>query len=251
MFGNGRSESSTVGNSPIAICLDASQDRHAQISECSVKTRLLAKHQGSPHLIYTCGEDGLVQHIDLRTAVAIELLRCQSIGVCRVWNPVLPLYAIAIDPRNLNVFAVVGLDRYAHLYDIRKYRCPEYVVSGSDSGRVYIWKKKGGELVCAMKEHILEVDYIESHPHTAVLVSSGAGGIKIWTPNAIDKAKLYATKIEQDQHVCLVLVCVQLSRHTCWSSSIFVVGSFPLSIAFGVHILMPSAQLLSRTVVCG
>ncbi|KAK8628109.1 hypothetical protein V6N13_063821 [Hibiscus sabdariffa] len=45
-----------------------------------------------------------------------------------------------------------------------------------------------------MKEHILEVDCIESHPHTAVLASSGADGMKIWTPNAIDKAKLSTTK---------------------------------------------------------
>ncbi|KAK8628122.1 hypothetical protein V6N13_063834 [Hibiscus sabdariffa] len=55
-----------------------------------------------------------------------------------------------------------------------------------------------------MKEHILEVDWIESHPHTVVLASSGADGIKIWTPNAIEKAKLYATKIEQDQHLSFV-----------------------------------------------
>ncbi|KAK8628119.1 hypothetical protein V6N13_063831 [Hibiscus sabdariffa] len=102
-----------------------------------------------------------------------------------------------------------------------------------------------------MKEHILEVDCIESHPHTTVLASSGADGIKIWTPNAIDKAKLSTTKIEQDQHVCLVLVGVQLSRDTNLSCSIFVVASFPLSIAFGVHILMPSNPLLARTVVCG
>ncbi|KAK8553057.1 hypothetical protein V6N13_055834 [Hibiscus sabdariffa] len=31
----------------------------------------------------------------------------------------------------------------------------EYVVSGSGNGRVYIWKKKGGELVRAKKEHVL------------------------------------------------------------------------------------------------
>ncbi|KAK8628144.1 hypothetical protein V6N13_063856 [Hibiscus sabdariffa] len=61
--------------------------------------------------------------IDLRTTIAIELLRCKSIGGCRFWNPVLPLYAIAIDPRNLNVFAVVRSDQYARLYDIRKYKC--------------------------------------------------------------------------------------------------------------------------------
>ncbi|KAK8577075.1 hypothetical protein V6N13_122070 [Hibiscus sabdariffa] len=95
--------------------------------------RLLAKHQrdasdpafepGRPHLIYTCGEDRLVQHIYPRTEAATELLRCQPICGCSVRTPVIPLYAIAIDPRNLNVFAVVGLDQYAHLYDIRKYKC--------------------------------------------------------------------------------------------------------------------------------
>ncbi|KAK8577094.1 hypothetical protein V6N13_122089 [Hibiscus sabdariffa] len=241
--------------------------------------RLLAKHQcnasdlaletGSPHLIYTCGEDGLVQHIDLRNAAAAELIRCQPIGGCT--NPVIPLYAIAIDPRNPNVFAVVGSDQYARLYDIRKYKCggstdfgrpidffypphvivntnctfgtkclafsdqsellvseangkaipqvykghgkkervdclsffgpkSEFVVSGSGNGRVYFWKK-GGELVRAKKEHVLGVNCIESHPHTTVLASSGADGIKIWTPNAIDKAMLPETKIEQDQHM--------------------------------------------------
>ncbi|KAK8577039.1 hypothetical protein V6N13_122034 [Hibiscus sabdariffa] len=117
----------------LITCGGDGQVRHAQILECSVETRLLAKHQrnasdlafepGSPHLIYTCGEDGLVQHIDLRTAAAAELIRCQPIGGCSVRNPVIPLYAIAIDPRNPNVFAFVGSDQYAHLYDIRKYKC--------------------------------------------------------------------------------------------------------------------------------
>ncbi|KAK8577091.1 hypothetical protein V6N13_122086 [Hibiscus sabdariffa] len=72
----------------------------------------------------------------------------------------------------------------------------EYVVSGSSNGRVYIWKKKARELVCAKKEHVLGVNCIESHPHTTILASSGADGIKIWTPKAIDKAKLPPTKIE-------------------------------------------------------
>lgn len=48
--------------------------RHANILERGhVETKLLAKHQGrahklaiepgSPHIFYTCGEDGLVQHV--------------------------------------------------------------------------------------------------------------------------------------------------------------------------------------------
>lgn len=50
------------------------QVRHAQLLENEgVKTSLLAKHQGgahklaiepgSPHVFYSCGEDGLVQHV--------------------------------------------------------------------------------------------------------------------------------------------------------------------------------------------
>lgn len=49
------------------------QVRHAQISECGVETKVLAKHEGrvhklaiepgSPHILYTCGEDGLVHHV--------------------------------------------------------------------------------------------------------------------------------------------------------------------------------------------
>ena len=48
--------------------------RRAQILECGrVETTWLAKHQGrahklaiepgSPYIFYTCGEDGLVQHV--------------------------------------------------------------------------------------------------------------------------------------------------------------------------------------------
>ncbi|KAK8577087.1 hypothetical protein V6N13_122082 [Hibiscus sabdariffa] len=242
----------------LITCVGDGQVRHARISEFGVKTRLMAKHQGSPHLIYACGEDGLVQHIDLTTAVATELLRCQPIGGCRVWNLVIPLYAIAIDPRNLNVFAVVGSDQYARLYDIRKYKChgstnfgrpidyfyrPHVIVNTNDIFRkiclafldqsellvsyrdnsVYLFtqdmglgnnpvpsspssacseangkatpqsmwladpamakytfgRRKAENLFVSMKEHILLVDCIESHPYTAVLASSGADGIKI------------------------------------------------------------------------
>ncbi|OMO53471.1 hypothetical protein COLO4_36721 [Corchorus olitorius] len=299
--------------------------RHAQISERGVETKLLAKHQGrvhklaiepgSPHILYTCGEDGLVQHIDLRTGTATELFSCHPINDSRRYPlQVIGLTAIAIDPRNPNLFAIAGSDEYTRLYDIRKYKwdastdfgqptdhfCPphlidgqvgitglafsdqsellvsyseesiylftrdmglgpnpvpssplsacseasamgldhsavsalakeadeiskeaipqvykghtncetvkgvsffgpksEYVVSGSDCGRIFIWKKKGGELVRVMEADKCIVNCIESHPHTMVLASSGIeNDIKIWTPKAIDKAVL-PTNIEQ------------------------------------------------------
>ncbi|XP_017970804.1 PREDICTED: DDB1- and CUL4-associated factor 8 isoform X1 [Theobroma cacao] len=303
----------------LVTCAADGQVRHAQILERGVKTRLLAKHQGrahklaiepgSPHIFYTCGEDGLVQHIDLRTAAATELFTCLPIDDTR---PVIHLNAIAIDPRNPNLFAVAGSDEYARLYDIRKYKwdgstefgqptdyfCPahligdehvgitglafsdqsellvsyndefiylftqdmglgpnpvpssplsacseasemeldhsaasasameagekasplvykghrncetvkgvsffgpksEYVVSGSDCGRIFIWKKKSGELIRVMEADKHVVNCIEPHPHTTVLASSGIEkDIKIWTPKAIDKATL-PTNIEQ------------------------------------------------------
>ncbi|KAB2045900.1 hypothetical protein ES319_D01G194800v1 [Gossypium barbadense] len=226
--------------------------------------------------------------------------------------PVIALNAIAIDPRNPNLFAVAGSDEYTRLYDVRKYKwdgstdfgqptdyfCPshligddqvgitglafsdqsellvsyndefiylftqdmglgpnpvpssplsacsepsemgldhsamsasameadekaipqvykghrncetvkgvsffgpksEYVVSGSDCGRIFIWKKKGGQLVRVMEADKHVVNCIESHPHTTVLASSGIErDFKIWTPKAIDKATL-PTNIEQ------------------------------------------------------
>lgn len=68
----------------------------------------------------------------------------------------------------------------------------EYVVSGSDCGRIFIWKKKGGELTRVIEGADRSVvNCIESHPHTMVLASSGIDyDIKIWTPKALERAKL-------------------------------------------------------------
>ncbi|KAF7841339.1 DDB1- and CUL4-associated factor 8 isoform X3 [Senna tora] len=292
----------------IVTCAADGQVRHAQISEQGeVETKLLTKHQGrahrlaiepgSPYTFYTCGEDGIVQHFDLRTETATELFTCQPTKDRRYYTPSIHLNAIAIDPRNPNLFAVGGSDEYARVYDLRKYKwdgstdfgqpadffCPphlignkqvgitglafseqsellvsyndeliylftrdmglgpnplpgssastntnndtgsaasdekmnaqvykghrncktvkgvnffgpncEYVVSGSDCGRIFMWKKKGGQLVRVMEEgDKLAVNCIESHPHTMVLASSGIDNdIKIWTPNAHEKATL-------------------------------------------------------------
>ncbi|XP_011088653.1 DDB1- and CUL4-associated factor 8 isoform X2 [Sesamum indicum] len=297
-------------------CAADGQVRHAQILASGVVTKLLAKHHGrvhklavepgSPHIFYTCGEDGLVQHIDLRTGSATRLFTCKPMPSQSYFSTV-HLNAITIDPRNPNLFAVGGSDQFARLFDIRKYKwdgssdfdrpvdffCPphliddehvgitglafsdqsellvsyndefiylftkdiglgpdptltsqvsdcsdtgdmtpdncsgvslsnvdgnvkaapqaykghrncetvkgvnffgpkcEYVVSGSDCGRIFIWKKKGGELVRVMEADKHVVNCIESHPHATVLASSGIEhDIKIWIPKAIDRATL-------------------------------------------------------------
>ncbi|XP_073292801.1 uncharacterized protein [Primulina huaijiensis] len=312
-----------TGDLSIVTCAADGEVRHAQIHDSGkVETHLLAKHQGrahklaiepgSPHIFYTCGEDGLVQHIDLRTGTATSLFTCKPMQN-RSYMSVVHLNAITIDPRNPNLFAVGGSDQLARLFDIRKYKwdassefdrpvdyfCPphltddehvgitglafsdqsellvsyndefiylfardiglgpdptltsqlsdgsdvgdssdfpsgsplsnvnanvtaapqaykghrncetvkgvnffgpkcEYVMSGSDCGRIFIWKKKGGELIRVIEADKHVVNCIESHPHATVLASSGIEhDIKIWTPNNIDRATL-PTNIQKD-----------------------------------------------------
>ncbi|XP_041999556.1 DDB1- and CUL4-associated factor 8-like isoform X1 [Salvia splendens] len=313
----------------IVTCAADGQVRHAQIRECGVETKLLAEHEGrvhklaiepgSPHIFYTCGEDGLVQHIDLRTERATRLLTCQPLLRHSFFRN-LHLNAITIDPRNPNLFAVGGSDTFARVYDIRKYKwngssefgqpadffCPshlvddksvgitglayssqsellvsyndefiylftkdiglgsnpsissqvsdssdvgglttdnlwessfsnaednikaapqsyighrnsetvkgvnffgpkcEYVVSGSDCGRIFIWNKKGGKLVRVMEADKDVVNCVETHPHATVLASSGIeNDIKMWVPKAIDKAILPAN-IQKDRVLNLI-----------------------------------------------
>ncbi|XAR59868.1 hypothetical protein NMG60_11015862 [Bertholletia excelsa] len=310
----------------IVTCAADGQVRHAQISERGrAETKQLGTHDGrahklaiepgSPHIFYTCGEDGLVQRFDLRTGAPTQLFTCQSLPD-RSYMSFVRLNAIAIDPRNPNLFAVAGSDEFARLYDIRKYKwdgstdfgqptdyfCPqhliggdeelgitglafsyqsellasynddfiylfsrdmglglnpasaspaymssgggerkldyqcgaspldmdtcdkvgpqvykghrncdtvkgvsffgpkcEYVVSGSDCGRIFIWRKKNGDLLRVMEADKHVVNCIESHPHTTVLASSGIeNDIKIWVPKAKERATL-PEKIEKQR----------------------------------------------------
>lgn len=295
----------------IVTCAADGEVRHAQIMEGGhVVTKMLAQHggrahkmaiePGSPHIFYSCGEDGLVQHFDLRTQSATKLFTCKSFQNKSAYMPIIHLNAITIDPRNPNLFATAGSDEYARVYDIRKYKwdgstdfghptdlfCPlhligdeqagitglafsdqsellvsyydeliylftrdqglgpnpvsasadsdmdadagddsslvsaspsaadpnarpgpqvykfhrnkdtvkgvgffgpncEYVVSGSDCGRIFIWRKKGGELLRVMDGDKYVVNCVEPHPYATTIASSGIeNDIKIWIPNA-------------------------------------------------------------------
>lgn len=260
------------------------QVRLGQISENGqVHTKKLGKHHGrvhklavepgSPHIFYSCGEDGLVQHFDLRTNSSTKLFCCSPFTETNNHHSSpsnnLRLNSIIIDPRNPNFFSIGGSDRYARLYDIRSVDqdqpvntfCPkhllqtpdvhitgmaysntsellvsyndeliylfeknmglgsnplnvlnlddlespqmyvghrnsltvkgvsffgpncEYVMSGSDCGHIFIWKKKGGKLIRVMEGDRRIVNQVESHPNNPVLASSGLErNIKIWVP---------------------------------------------------------------------
>ncbi|KAL4290005.1 hypothetical protein GQ457_14G024830 [Hibiscus cannabinus] len=115
--------------------------RHALIISHSVRSQMMAKHTeealgldikpGSPNIFYSCGGDGLLTYterfytfsfqIDLRIyAPATRLFKCHSINDGLSILRILHVDHIAVDPMNLNIFAVAGLDKYNRLYDIRK-----------------------------------------------------------------------------------------------------------------------------------
>ncbi|PWA64150.1 WD40 repeat-containing protein [Artemisia annua] len=59
----------------------------------------------------------------------------------------------------------------------------EYVPSGSDCGRMFIWRKKDAKLVRLIEADKEVVNCIEAHPDIPILASSGIDNdIKIWTP---------------------------------------------------------------------
>ncbi|GFP92144.1 wd and tetratricopeptide repeats protein 1 [Phtheirospermum japonicum] len=61
----------------------------------------------------------------------------------------------------------------------------EYVASGSDDGRWFIWEKKTGRLIKMLHGDDAVVNCIQSHPHDCVIATSGIDStIKLWTPNS-------------------------------------------------------------------
>eukprot|EP00249_Psilotum_nudum_P020128 c27576_g2_i1 orf=312-1757(+) len=282
----------------VVSCAADGQVRHAQILENGrVETKKLAKHRGrahklaiepgTPRLFYSCGEDGVVQHFDLRTSKNTKLFKCYSFDTkSRRRNKLVRLNAIVIKPSNPHYFAVGGSDEYARVYDVRKVCADaasmkdhpvdtytprhligsdqvhitcvaysfqeellasyndeliylfdkgmglgpdprigpaingsvsedgpqvykghrnaqtvkgvnffgpnsEYVVSGSDCGRIFIWKKKGGEVVALLLGDDQVVNCLEPHPHCTVLATSGMDhNVKVWSPTAEDLLSL-------------------------------------------------------------
>ncbi|KAF3631964.1 hypothetical protein FXO37_27729 [Capsicum annuum] len=61
----------------------------------------------------------------------------------------------------------------------------EYVLSGSDCGHIFIWKKKGAELVRMMVGDRHIVNQLAPHPYIPVLATCGIEKtIKLWTPSS-------------------------------------------------------------------
>ncbi|KAM0889748.1 hypothetical protein ACQ4PT_027508 [Festuca glaucescens] len=239
-----------------------------QIGEHGDRVHKVALKQGSPHILYSCGDDGLVHESPTK------LFTCYSFSDR---SRRVRLNTVAIGPQNPNYFSVGGSDEYVRLHDFRRINldassdlnlpvdtfCPkhllmggkvhitgiaysysreilvsynddlvylfqnnmgigpnpesaqpddldkleelqaysghrnsrtikgvsffgpndEYVVSGSDCGNVFIWRKKGGKLMRMMRGDKNVVNCIEPHPQFPFLATSGIDKtIKIWTP---------------------------------------------------------------------
>ncbi|KAI3687775.1 hypothetical protein L1987_81478 [Smallanthus sonchifolius] len=94
-----------------------------RLGEHEGRVHKLAVEPGSPYIFYSCGEDGFVQHFDLRSNTSTKLFCCCSFtGNNYVHSSLdsLALSSIIIDPRNPNYFSVGGSEEYARVYDIRK-----------------------------------------------------------------------------------------------------------------------------------
>lgn len=61
----------------------------------------------------------------------------------------------------------------------------DYIASGSDDGRWFIWEKKTGRLVKMLLGDEAVVNCVQCHPFDSVVATSGIDStIKIWTPSA-------------------------------------------------------------------
>ncbi|EPS64348.1 hypothetical protein M569_10433 [Genlisea aurea] len=61
----------------------------------------------------------------------------------------------------------------------------EYIASGSDDGRCFIWEKKTGRLIKMLHGDDAVVNCIQCHPHDCTIATSGIDStIKIWCPTS-------------------------------------------------------------------
>ncbi|KAF3665899.1 WD and tetratricopeptide repeat protein, putative isoform 4 [Capsicum annuum] len=61
----------------------------------------------------------------------------------------------------------------------------EYIASGSDDGRWFIWEKRTGRLIKMLHGDEAVVNCVQCHPYDCIVATSGIDNtIKIWTPTA-------------------------------------------------------------------
>lgn len=198
----------------MVTCAADGEVRYAQILEGGrVITKVLAQHDGrahklaiepgSPHIFYSCGEDGLVQHFDLRTQSATPLVLCKSIHSKGIAADI-QLNAIAIDPRNPNVFAVAGSEQFTRLYDVRNCKmdgstdrdcpvdffCPPHLVGNENVGITGVAFSEQSELLASYNDEFIYLFQRDQGLGTnPTLASPTKENVKQPSPNAASSSK--------------------------------------------------------------
>ncbi|KAK8549395.1 hypothetical protein V6N13_027149 [Hibiscus sabdariffa] len=128
----------------------------------------------NPNISYSCGADGVVNHIDLRIyAPATKLFTCQPIDDAMHIHQFIPLDHIAVDPLNPNLFAVSGSDKYTRLYDILK--CMRDSSTDFDQFIDHFY------LPHLIGEHLVVVTGMAFSDHSELLVSYSDSSVCLFT----------------------------------------------------------------------
>lgn len=96
-----------------------------------------------------------------------------------------PSSATSEDPKNIHEAQVYSGHRNAQTIKGVNFFGPndEYIMSGSDCGHIFIWKKKEAKLVRLMVGDQHVVNQLEAHPHIPILATCGIEkNVKIWAP---------------------------------------------------------------------
>lgn len=146
------------------------------------------KSKGPLHvtaLAYSHQEELLVSYNDEQIYLFEKGMESGSINKSAVEKEQIPIYEPQVYKGHRNARTVKGVNFLGPN--------SEYVVSGSDCGNIFIWRKKGGELVALFKGDSQVVNCLEPHPHATILATSGIDTTaKIWAPIAEDYVPLPA-----------------------------------------------------------
>ena len=126
----------------------------------------LAVDPSLPHNFLSCGEDGLVQEIDLRMPSPARLVQVRRDDNDRAHK--IPLYSVHMNPARTHEFAVGGKSKYAYIFDKRmtsdnsdlnyvKKFCPDNLLSekeGYNSSNItcLMYSYDGRELLCSYND---------------------------------------------------------------------------------------------------
>ncbi|OIT37030.1 hypothetical protein A4A49_01180 [Nicotiana attenuata] len=158
------------GQVRLGLLLENGQVETKRLGRHQGRVHKLAVEPGSPYIFYSCGEDGFVQHYDLRSNSATKIFCCSSFAENnKQSSSSISLNAIVIDPRKPNYFAVGGSDEYARVYDVRMYEmdalrnsdrpvntfCPPHLIKTHDVHITALAYSSSSELLVSYNDELI------------------------------------------------------------------------------------------------